>query len=85
MIDVPPRTFIDTSASGEPCERITCTPATLPLNAWVTSEIGTAASSLAFTEDTEPVRSFRLTVAYPIFTTSSSSTADDSRVTLILR
>ncbi|MNY74212.1 hypothetical protein D3C86_2131880 [compost metagenome] len=61
MIDVPPRTLTDISASGEPSVVAIWTPATRPEMASRADETGAAAITSALTVPTAPVKSFFLT------------------------
>ena len=73
LIELVPRIRIDVSAPGLPEFWVTCTPAALPCSAWSREVTGTAFSSSALTDATEPVRSLFLAVPYPITTTVESS------------
>ena len=84
MIEPPPRTLILISASGSPSVVVTCTPAILPVRASATVATGTEESVLLSTDDTEPMRSLRFTVAYPMTTVSSRKFASSSRATSTL-
>ena len=72
VMEIPPRTRMEMEEPGPPSDWVTCTPATRPAKACVTSEVGVFIKSSLFTETTEPVKSLRLEVPYPITTTSSS-------------
>ena len=63
VMEPPPRTRILMSASGSPSVVVTETPAIFPERAWLMLFTGCSASFSLPTEDTDPKRSRRLTVA----------------------
>src|SRR5690606_6748589 len=73
VMDPPPRTLIDISASGEPSVALICTPGSFPWIASTADATGAATIASALIEETAPVRSFLRAVPYPIATTSSKT------------
>ena len=72
-IDLSPRILMTDEAPGSPVPVEICVPEACPLKSSVTFGAGNFANCSDLTVDTAPVRSFFLTVPYPITTISSSS------------
>ena len=62
VMELPPRTRIETPEPAAPLPEDTRTPGSLPWRAWAALDTGISAISLPVMEATDPVRSRRLTV-----------------------